>query len=73
MAGAVVGISEPGSPQVIYNESDFCYLYGLYFVFYDHHTHGECCASINKRPMGHIAHLRNLGPYRNIFPISNMH
>jgi hypothetical protein len=23
--------------------------------------------------MGHIAHLRNLGPYENIFPISNMH
>jgi hypothetical protein len=23
--------------------------------------------------MGQIAHLRNLGPYRNIFPISNMH
>jgi hypothetical protein len=27
----------------------------------------------NKRPMGHIAHLKNLGPYRNIFPISNMY
>jgi hypothetical protein len=27
----------------------------------------------NKRPMGHIANLRNLGPFRNIFPISNMH
>jgi hypothetical protein len=25
------------------------------------------------RPMGHITHLRNLGPYKNIFPISNMH
>jgi hypothetical protein len=23
--------------------------------------------------MGHIAHLRNLGLYRNILPISNMH
>jgi hypothetical protein len=27
----------------------------------------------NKRPMGHIAHQKNLDPYRNIFPISNMH
>jgi hypothetical protein len=26
-----------------------------------------------KRPMGHITQLRNLGPYRNIFPISNRH
>jgi hypothetical protein len=24
----------------------------------------------NKRPMGHIAHLSNLGPYRNIICIS---
>jgi hypothetical protein len=28
--------------------------------------------TINKRPMGHIAHLRNLGLYKNHFPISNM-
>jgi hypothetical protein len=27
----------------------------------------------NKRSMGHITHMRNLGPYRNIFPILNMH
>jgi hypothetical protein len=38
-------------------------------------TGAECVSIKNKRPMamGHIAHLRNLGPYRNIFPISNMH
>jgi hypothetical protein len=27
----------------------------------------------HKRLMGHIAHMRNLGPYKNIFPISYMH
>jgi hypothetical protein len=25
-------------------------------------------STYNKRPMGHNAHLSNLGPYRNIFP-----
>jgi hypothetical protein len=38
---------------------------------------GKCSrkyeVTINKRPMGHIAHLRNLGPYKSIFQISNMH
>jgi hypothetical protein len=29
--------------------------------------------SLNKRPMGYIPHQSNLGPYRNILPISNMH
>jgi hypothetical protein len=33
--------------------------------------HIKC--TYNKRPMGHIAHLRNRGLYRNFFPISNMH
>jgi hypothetical protein len=27
----------------------------------------------NKRPMGHIAHLSSLGPYRNILPILDMY
>jgi hypothetical protein len=33
----------------------------------------NCFGKMNKRPMGHIAHLSNLGPYRNIFLILNMY
>jgi hypothetical protein len=33
----------------------------------------EVLQTKNKRHIGHIAHLRDLGPYENIYPISKMY